>query len=443
MDTVGVQVLLILALTAVGGYFAAAEIALISARRAALQQRADEGSSGAKTALKLIEDPTRLLSTIQICITAVGFLAASAGAVTLAKPLAAWLAVLRHRLAHERRLGARGRHRDAADHLPLAHLRRAGAQAARASACRARSRSSSPHRCSGSSGRSRPSCGCSPSRPTWSLGLIGMKSKGGRPGVSEEEIKLLVTEQGTLLEEEKRMIHEIFELGDTVAREIMVPACRHGARARHHHRGSRPPRSCARPGFSRIPIYSRGPRSRRGRRAAQGPRQPALRGRPRRTDHRAHARGGVRPRDQGHPAAALGDACHAQPDGDRGRRVRRHRRSRHDGGHRRGDRGRDRRRVRPRPSLHPAGGSARVESSTAGCRSRRPASAASRSRSPTSTRPSPVGCSRSSATSRFPGRRYERKGWQFRVQTMRRRRIARIRVPRPEEHLERGEGGRR
>jgi putative hemolysin len=41
--------------------------------------------------------------------------------------------------------------------------------------------------------------------------------------VSEEEIKLLVTEQGTLLEEEKRMIHEIFELGDTVAREIMVP----------------------------------------------------------------------------------------------------------------------------------------------------------------------------------------------------------------------------
>jgi putative hemolysin len=44
-----------------------------------------------------------------------------------------------------------------------------------------------------------------------------------RSAVSEEEIKLLVTEQGSLLEEEKRMIHEIFELGDTVAREIMVP----------------------------------------------------------------------------------------------------------------------------------------------------------------------------------------------------------------------------
>jgi putative hemolysin len=32
-----------------------------------------------------------------------------------------------------------------------------------------------------------------------------------------------VTEQGTLLDEEKRMIREVFELGDTVVREIMVP----------------------------------------------------------------------------------------------------------------------------------------------------------------------------------------------------------------------------
>jgi putative hemolysin len=53
--------------------------------------------------------------------------------------------------------------------------------------------------------------------------LLGVQGTGAREGVTEEEIKLLVTEQGTLLEEEKRMIHEIFELGDTVVREIMVP----------------------------------------------------------------------------------------------------------------------------------------------------------------------------------------------------------------------------
>jgi putative hemolysin len=53
--------------------------------------------------------------------------------------------------------------------------------------------------------------------------ILGVRPGSIRPGVTEEEIKLLVTEQGTLLEDEKRMIHEIFELGDMVAKEIMVP----------------------------------------------------------------------------------------------------------------------------------------------------------------------------------------------------------------------------
>jgi putative hemolysin len=65
----------------------------------------------------------------------------------------------------------------------------------------------------------------------WALGkstdvvarALGVRGSAQRSGVTEEEIKLLVTEQGTLLDEEKRMIREVFELGDTVVREIMVP----------------------------------------------------------------------------------------------------------------------------------------------------------------------------------------------------------------------------
>jgi putative hemolysin len=222
MDTVGVQVLLILALTAVGGYFAAAEIALISARRAVLRQRAEEGSSGARTALKLIEDPTRLLSTIQICITVVGFLAASAGAVTLAKPVEAWLASL----------GA-GRLARIAPGLAVVLVtlmisyvtlifgelvpKRLGLQRAEKVATAVAAPVLWLERAFG------PVVWFLTISTNFVSRLIGMKSKGGRPGVSEEEIKLLVTEQGSLLDEEKRMIHEIFELGDTVAREIMVP----------------------------------------------------------------------------------------------------------------------------------------------------------------------------------------------------------------------------
>ena len=54
--------------------------------------------------------------------------------------------------------------------------------------------------------------------------ILGIKSADDRQNVSEEEIKYMVSEQDTLLDEEKRMIHEIFDLGDAVAREVMVAA---------------------------------------------------------------------------------------------------------------------------------------------------------------------------------------------------------------------------
>ena len=41
--------------------------------------------------------------------------------------------------------------------------------------------------------------------------------------VSEEEIKYMVAEQEDLSEDEKRMIHDVFDLGDSVARQVMVP----------------------------------------------------------------------------------------------------------------------------------------------------------------------------------------------------------------------------
>jgi putative hemolysin len=81
---------------------------------------------------------------------------------------------------------------------------------------------------------------------------------GGRPGITEEEIKLLVTEQGTLLEEEKRMIHEIFELGDTVAREIMVPRV-DAVMLPDTEPVERAIEVFRRTGFSRLPVYHEEP----------------------------------------------------------------------------------------------------------------------------------------------------------------------------------------
>lgn len=70
------------------GFFAMSELAVVSARRGRLQHMADTGVPGARAALKLLDDPTGFLSTVQIGITLVGILAGAYSGATLAEPLA-------------------------------------------------------------------------------------------------------------------------------------------------------------------------------------------------------------------------------------------------------------------------------------------------------------------------------------------------------------------
>ncbi len=74
------------------GLFAGSEMALVSARKARLQARAAKGHLGARAALRLLEDPTRLLSTVQIGITLVGILTGVYSGAVFAEDLAAVLA---------------------------------------------------------------------------------------------------------------------------------------------------------------------------------------------------------------------------------------------------------------------------------------------------------------------------------------------------------------
>ncbi len=216
------EVLLIFGLVLLNGYFAAAEIALISARRASLKQSAEAGSKGAQTAMRLMADPSRLLATVQLGITVVGFGASATAAVTLAKPLEMWF----------RGLGI-GWVAQIASGLSLVMVTLAISYVTLVFGEIAPKRLGLQRAEGVAKAVARPVMFVAQVlRPVvWFLAksadlaglLMGVKPGQGRPGVSEEEIKLLVTEQGTLLDEEKRMIHEIFELGDTVVREIMVP----------------------------------------------------------------------------------------------------------------------------------------------------------------------------------------------------------------------------
>lgn len=86
------ELVIILVLVLLNGFFAGAEIAVLTARRNRLQQAADQGSKGAKAAMYLIGDTNRFLSTVQVGITGVGTLAAAYGGVSLVDQLSGYLA---------------------------------------------------------------------------------------------------------------------------------------------------------------------------------------------------------------------------------------------------------------------------------------------------------------------------------------------------------------
>ena len=209
-------------LTLVNGFFSMSEMALTTARRATLEREAEEGDKRAARAATLASDSGDFLATIQVAITLVGFASSAVASTNLSEPLASWL---------------RG--------FGIAPLSAIAGWLAPVLITLAVSYLSIvvgelvPKRIAlaNAEGVSKQVAGAlnafqKIARPlVWLTGasadalakLLRIKSADDRQNVSEEEIKYMISEQDTLLDEEKRMIHEVFDLGDTVAREVMVP----------------------------------------------------------------------------------------------------------------------------------------------------------------------------------------------------------------------------
>ena len=91
MSSVATEFLIILLLLFANGVFALSEIAIVSARKARLQQRAEMGDARARAALELANSPSHFLSTVQIGITLVGIFTGAFGGATLTEKLSASL----------------------------------------------------------------------------------------------------------------------------------------------------------------------------------------------------------------------------------------------------------------------------------------------------------------------------------------------------------------
>lgn len=88
------EFLVILFLVIINGVFALSELAIVSSRKARLQQMVEDEVAGAKVALELAESPNRFLSTVQIGITLIGILAGAFGGATLSQLIAEQIATI-------------------------------------------------------------------------------------------------------------------------------------------------------------------------------------------------------------------------------------------------------------------------------------------------------------------------------------------------------------
>jgi len=85
------ELLILFGLILLNGVFAMSEMAVVSSRKARLQHLADDGHRGAKVALRLAQEPSSFLATIQVGITVIGITSGAFGEATLVKDLSDWL----------------------------------------------------------------------------------------------------------------------------------------------------------------------------------------------------------------------------------------------------------------------------------------------------------------------------------------------------------------
>jgi putative hemolysin len=249
------EIILILLLILANGFFAAAEIAIIAARRGRLEQRAAEGSRNAQLALELSRDPNRFLPTVQMGITLVGAFGAAYGGQQIVGDLSGWIARLPWAFVQQR-----------ADAIALAVFVICFAYVSLILGELVPKRASL-HRAEGLAILVAPVMNflATLGRPlVWLMGrstsavlwLLGLRPS-GEPSVSLDDIEHLIasgTEEGVVELVEQRVALEALRLGDRTVRDVMRPRIDLDAVD-----VATPPHEVlgvvAMAGFSRLPVY--------------------------------------------------------------------------------------------------------------------------------------------------------------------------------------------
>ena len=238
-------------LTLVNGFFSMSEMALSTAKKVVLEHEAEEGDARAAKAAEVSGDAGSFLAAIQVAITLVGFFSSAFAATNLSGPLAtvftgwgmdanlaihvatilitlvvSYFSIVVGELVPKR--------------IAMADAENVAKRVAGAISAFAKF--------------ARPAVWLTSASANGLATLLHVSSADDRQDVSEDEIRYMVTDSEELTEQEKSMIHDVIDLGDTVAREVMVPRVDMCA--------VEDTETCAdvlgvmrRTGFSRIPVF--------------------------------------------------------------------------------------------------------------------------------------------------------------------------------------------
>ncbi|WP_058270790.1 hemolysin family protein [Olsenella massiliensis] len=217
---IAISIVVTVLLTIANGYFSMSEMALSTARKALLDHDAEEGDQRAAIASVAVEDPAHFLAAIQVAITLLGFFSSAFAATSLSGPLGAQIALWGVE-AHLSEALATVLITLVVSYFSIVVGELVPKRIAMADAEAVAKRVVGP--INGFAVLTRPLVALTASTANGLARLLHIKSTDDRQDVSEDEIRYLVRGSDELTDEEKSMIHDVIDLGDAKAREVMIP----------------------------------------------------------------------------------------------------------------------------------------------------------------------------------------------------------------------------
>ncbi len=221
-----VQLIFVAVLIVINAFFAASEIAIVSVRRTRLRQLAEEGKHpSAWAVLRLADNPSRFLATIQVGITLAGFFASAIGAVSAVGLLQGVLSEIPLPLVAE----ASGPLALGLVTVVVAFVTLIFGELVPKNLAVAYAESISlvvARPIEWTATVFAPVIALLTFTTNLILHLLGSKERAQMPEVTQDEIRSLIEageEEGVVEPIERRMIQGVFDFGETVVREVMVP----------------------------------------------------------------------------------------------------------------------------------------------------------------------------------------------------------------------------